>query len=120
MKPKLGALVVGLVAVVIIAALSLFVVDQRQNAIVFRLGEIVDIKTEPGLYFKVPVLDNVRYFDTRILTFDTAEPERFIAMVEASDLESWSSFGSGSLIESHRGTPSSTVAVQSTIVFPCA
>ncbi|MBI3067415.1 MAG: DUF2065 family protein [Betaproteobacteria bacterium] len=36
------------------------------------------IKKEPGLYFKVPILDNVRYFDVRILTIDTAEPERFL------------------------------------------
>jgi membrane protease subunit HflC len=62
----------------VLAGLSLFVVDQRQNAIVFRLGEIVDIKTSPGLYLKLPIVDNVRYFDTRILTLDTAEPERFI------------------------------------------
>ncbi len=78
MRAKLGAIVTALVAVAVIAGLSLFVVDQRQNAIVFRLGEIVDIKTDAGLYFKVPILDNVRYFDTRILTLDTAEPERFI------------------------------------------
>jgi len=78
MRQKLGGLLIGVIALAVIAGLSLFVVDQRQNAIVFRLGEIVEIKTEPGLYFKVPVLDNVRYFDTRILTFDTAEPERFI------------------------------------------
>ena len=68
---------VALVALVI-GALSLFVVDQRQNAIVFRLGEVVDVKKAPGLYFKVPLLDNVRYFDVRILTIDTAEPERFL------------------------------------------
>jgi membrane protease subunit HflC len=78
MRQKLGGLLVAFIALGVIAGLSLFVVDQRQNAIVFRLGEIVDIKTQPGLYFKIPVLDNVRYFDTRILTFDTAEPERFI------------------------------------------
>ena len=78
MRQKIGALLVGFIALAVIAGLALFVVDQRQNAIVFRLGEIVDIKSQPGLYFKIPVLDNVRYFDTRILTFDTAEPERFI------------------------------------------
>ena len=59
-------------------SLSLFTVDQRQNAIVFQLGEIVSVKTKPGLYFKVPLVENVRYFDTRILTLDRAEPERFI------------------------------------------
>jgi modulator of FtsH protease HflC len=78
MKAHFGALVVGAVVLLIIASLSLFIVDQRQNAIVFRLGEVVDIKTAPGLYFKVPVLDNVRTFDVRILTIDTPEPERFL------------------------------------------
>ena len=78
MRQKLGMFLVGLITLAVIAGLALFVVDQRQNAIVFRLGEIVDIKSQPGLYLKIPVLDNVRYFDTRILTFDTAEPERFI------------------------------------------
>src|ERR1700712_4216752 len=78
MKRNLGVFVIGLVVVIILASLSLFVVDQRQNAIVFRLGEVVTVKKEPGLYMKVPLLDNVRYFDTRILTIDTAEPERFL------------------------------------------
>jgi membrane protease subunit HflC len=69
---------VGVLIALVIGSLSLFVVDQRQNAIVFRLGEVVDVKKEPGLYFKVPLLDNVRNFDVRILTIDTAEPERFL------------------------------------------
>jgi len=77
-KQNLGLLLVGLIVLLIVGTLSLFVVDQRQNAIVFRLGEVVDVKKEPGLYFKVPLLDNVRYFDVRILTIDTAEPERFL------------------------------------------
>ncbi|MPZ42031.1 MAG: protease modulator HflC [Betaproteobacteria bacterium] len=78
MRTKLGGVLVALIAAAVLAALSMFVVDQRQHAIVFRLGEIVDIKTSPGLYLKLPIVDNVRYFDTRILTLDTAEPERFI------------------------------------------
>ncbi|MGH8665398.1 MAG: protease modulator HflC, partial [Burkholderiales bacterium] len=78
MRTKLGGVLVALIALAVLAALSLFVVDQRQHAIVFRLGEIIDIKTSPGLYVKVPIVDNVRYFDTRILTLDTPEAERFI------------------------------------------
>ena len=78
MKKHLGAIMAGVLVALIVASLSLFVVDQRQNAIVFRLGEVVDVKTAPGLYFKVPLLENVRYFDVRILTIDTAEPERFL------------------------------------------
>lgn len=78
MRAHLGIILVGVLVALIIGALSLFVVDQRQNAIVFRLGEVVDVKTKPGLYVKVPLVDNVRYFDIRILTIDTAEPERFL------------------------------------------
>ena len=78
MNRNLGAIVIAAIVLLILASLSLFVVDQRQNAIVFRLGEVVDVKREAGLYAKVPLLDNVRYFDTRILTIDSTEPERFL------------------------------------------
>jgi len=78
MTRYLGTILVGVVVALIVASFSLFVVDQRQNAIVFRLGEVVNVKTKPGLYFKIPLVDNVRYFDVRILTIDTAEPERFL------------------------------------------
>ena len=78
MKINVASILIGIVSVLIIASLSLFVVDQRQTAIVFQLGEMVSVKTEPGLYFKVPLMQNVRYFDSRILTLDTGEPERFI------------------------------------------
>ncbi len=78
MRVNVGTALVILVVVLVTASLSLFIVDQRQNAIVFRLGEVIDVKRAPGLYFKVPLLDNVRYFDIRILTIDTAEPERFL------------------------------------------
>jgi membrane protease subunit HflC len=78
MRAPFGALVIAAVVALIIASMSIFVVDQRQNAIVFRLGEVISVKTEPGLYFKVPLLDTVRTFDVRILTIDTPEPERFL------------------------------------------
>jgi membrane protease subunit HflC len=78
MRNRLGTVLVGVLVALVVGALSLFVVDQRQNAIVFRLGEVIAVKTAPGLYFKVPLLDNVRFFDVRILTIDTAEPERFL------------------------------------------
>lgn len=78
MKRNLGMVLAGIVALIVIASMSLFIVDQRQNAIVFRLGEVVRVVKEPGLYAKIPLLDNTRLFDTRILTIDTPEPERFL------------------------------------------
>ncbi|MDH4150613.1 MAG: protease modulator HflC [Betaproteobacteria bacterium] len=78
MKRNFTPIIIGIGVVLMILSMSMFVVDQRQNAIVFRLGEVISIKKDPGLYFKVPMLDNVRYFDVRILTIDSAEPERFL------------------------------------------
>ena len=78
MNKKIAGLIYGLVGVLVIVFASMFIVDQRQNAIVFRFGEVISVKKAPGLYFKVPLLDNVRYFDVRILTIDTPEPALFL------------------------------------------
>ena len=56
---------------------SAFTVNQTQFVLVKRLGEIVSIKKEPGLYFKVPLVDNLKYFDNRILTLDGEQPAKF-------------------------------------------
>ncbi len=69
-----AALLIGLASL----GMTLFTVDQRQHAIVFQLGEVKDVLSEPGLYFKWPLIQNVRVFDKRVLTMDTAEPERFL------------------------------------------
>jgi len=63
---------------VFIASSSLYTIDQRQNAIVSQFGEVRQVVTEPGLHLKWPLVQNVRTFDTRILTFDDPEPQRFI------------------------------------------
>jgi len=61
------------------ASMSIFVVDQRQYAIVFQLGEVKNIIMEPGLKFKLPLIQNVRRFDRRILTMDVSKSEeRFL------------------------------------------
>lgn len=78
MNRYLGPALIGLVVLLVILSGSMYTVDQRQNAMVFQLGEVVSVKTKPGLYFKLPLVQNVRYFDTRILTLDSNEPERFI------------------------------------------
>jgi len=78
MSMKIRNLLVGTIIALILLSMSTFVVDQRQAAIVFQLGEVMRLETTPGLKFKVPLLQNVRFFDSRILTLDSAEPERFI------------------------------------------
>jgi len=78
MNKHLVSFLIGLAVLLVVLSGSLFTVDQRQNALVFQLGEVVSVKKKPGLYFKLPLVQNVRYFDTRILTLDAADPERFI------------------------------------------
>ncbi len=67
-----------IIAVFFLGSSAIYIVDQRQQAILFQLGEVIDVKTEPGLYFKIPLAQNVRFFEKRILTMNTEEPERFI------------------------------------------
>jgi len=78
MNKSFGTVIVLLLIALVILSGSMYTVDQRQNALVFQLGEVVAVKTKPGLYFKLPMVQNVRFFDTRILTLDAADPERFI------------------------------------------
>jgi len=65
-------------AALVITSMAMFTVDQRQFAIVLQLGEIKDVVKEPGLRFKWPLIPNVRFFERRIMTFESPEPERFI------------------------------------------
>lgn len=69
------ALVLGLLVVL---ATSMFTVDQRRSAMVFQLGEIKEVVTQPGLHFKWPLIQNVRSFDNRIQTWQSSDPERFL------------------------------------------
>ena len=68
------------ILILILLMFSAYTVDQRQAAIKFRLGEVVAIQKEPGLYFRVPMLENVRLYDTRIQTLDTKDAERIQTM----------------------------------------
>ncbi len=72
-----GFVSILLLIAVVIAAFSIFTVNEREKAILFRLGEIVKTDFTPGLYWKTPFVNNVRKFDSRIQTLD-AEPERYL------------------------------------------
>jgi modulator of FtsH protease HflC len=78
MKRSLGFFIVVAASVLIVVSMTAFTVDQRQRAIVFQLGEIKELIDQPGLHVKWPLIQNVRYFDRRILTLDTPDTERFI------------------------------------------
>ncbi|WP_124951631.1 protease modulator HflC [Sulfuriferula thiophila] len=75
---NINTIIIIVLGLLIVASMTIYTVDQRQNAMVFQLGEVVAVDKTPGLYFKLPLVQNVRYFDTRILTLDPADPDRFI------------------------------------------
>ena len=69
--------IVLILAVIILLANSLFIVTDKQTAILLRFGEIIDPKIESGLHFKVPILNTVRKFDSRVLTLDAVPQPYF-------------------------------------------
>ncbi|MFZ6658654.1 protease modulator HflC [Undibacterium sp. TJN19] len=76
---KLVSAVIALCAAILVAYSTIFVVDQRSYAIVFALGEIRSVISEPGLHFKLPPpFQNVLFLDKRVLTIDSPEADRFI------------------------------------------
>lgn len=63
--------------VLVIGSMSMFTVDERERAIMFKFGEVVGTDFSPGFHLKIPFVNNVRKFDARIQTMD-AEPQRFL------------------------------------------
>ncbi|NOT83769.1 MAG: protease modulator HflC [Methylococcaceae bacterium] len=70
-------ILVTLGVLVTLLMMCVFTVSQTEKAIKFQLGEIVKSDYTPGLYFKLPFINNVKKFDSRILTMDS-KPERFL------------------------------------------
>lgn len=75
-----GKSMLGVVFLAIAGALvfsSAYLVDEREKAIVFKFGEIIRSDVEPGLHWKIPFINNVRFFDARVQTMD-ADPESYL------------------------------------------
>ncbi len=72
---KLTFILIGILAVAYVIFSSLFVVNERQQAIVTRFGEITRVHTEPGVYFKVPtdIMESVQIIEDRLLHYDLAD-----------------------------------------------
>ena len=66
----------SLIAVIIISQ-SIYVVSEIERAVKLRFGEIVEFDVQPGLHFKWPIVNTIKYFDGRILTLD-AVPQRYL------------------------------------------
>ena len=68
---------VAVLAVILLGASSVFVVREAEVGVLFQLGKIVRSDIEPGLHFKLPLIQDVRRFDQRIMTLDS-QPERYL------------------------------------------
>ena len=78
-QSKSYGIIILLVVGAALGLASLFTVNETQRAILLKLGKIERTDFEPGLYFKIPFINNVRKFDSRVLTMDAA-PETFLTV----------------------------------------
>ncbi|WP_108263400.1 protease modulator HflC [Mangrovicoccus ximenensis] len=72
---KLNIILIGGVVAVVLLASSVFIVDEREKALVLRFGQIQSVKETPGLAFKWPFINEVVRYDDRILSLDTTTIE---------------------------------------------
>lgn len=87
---RIGIFATGLLLLLMLAASTLFVVDQRQFAAVYALGEIKEVITEPGLQVKLPPpFQNVVFLDKRIQTLDSPETRPIFTAEKKSLVVDW-------------------------------
>ncbi|MEJ7932012.1 protease modulator HflC [Ramlibacter sp. AN1015] len=87
---RIGFLVAGLLVVLALLSSMVFVVDQRQYGVVYALGQIRQVITEPGLHFKLPPpFQNVRYIDKRLLTLDSIDAEPMLTAEKQRVVIDW-------------------------------
>lgn len=87
---RVGFIASSLLVVLALLSSMLFVVDQRQFGVVYALGQIKQVITEPGLNFKLPPpFQNVRYIDKRLLTLDSTDTEAMLTAEKQRVVIDW-------------------------------
>lgn len=77
-------IIVGVIFLGVLGIRSgLYTVSETEKAIVIQLGQVIRSDDKPGLHLKIPIIQDVRYFDSRILTLD-AEPQRYLTKEKKS------------------------------------
>jgi membrane protease subunit HflC len=77
MSGRQMSILIGLVFVIAIVSNSLYVVNERERAVLLKFGEVVSTDIQPGLHFKIPVVNDVRRFESRLITLDSS-PQRYL------------------------------------------
>ncbi len=87
---RIGFIVGGILLALVIASSTLFIVDQRQVAVIYEFGQIKEVVTEPGLKFKMPPpFNNVGFLDRRIQTLDSPESRPIFTAEKRSLVIDW-------------------------------
>lgn len=87
---RVGFIVSSLLVILALLSSTLFVVDQRQFGVVYALGQIKDVVTEPGLHFKLPPpFQNVSYIDKRLLVLDSVDAEPMLTAEKQRVVIDW-------------------------------
>lgn len=87
---RIGIVFASIFALIVLASSTLFVVDQRQFGVVYALGQIKEVITEPGLNFKLPPpFQNVSYIDKRLLTLDSTDAEPMLTAEKQRVVIDW-------------------------------
>ena len=79
MNSRLIIPLAGIVALVLLAMSTLFIVKETERAVLLQFGRVIDADIKPGLHIKWPIINEVRIFDARVLTVD-ARPKRFLTL----------------------------------------
>jgi len=77
MSGRQMSFLIGLVVLVAIVSNALYVVNERERAVLLKFGEVVSTDIEPGLHFKIPIVNDVRRFESRLITLDSS-PQRYL------------------------------------------
>lgn len=77
MSGRQMSILVGLVVLVTIVSNALYVVNERERAVLLKFGEVVATDIQPGLHFKIPIVNDVRRFESRLITLDSS-PQRYL------------------------------------------
>ena len=87
---RIGLIFSSILLLIVLASSTLFVVDQRQFGVVYALGQIKDVITEPGLNWKLPPpFQNVSYIDKRLLTLDSSDSEPMLTAEKQRVVIDW-------------------------------
>jgi len=92
MKKNLHFILIGVAVLLIVAAQSLYIVQQPEQAIVLQFGDPVRLEQEPGLKFKIPFIQNVVYYDKRLLNLEPPAQEVVLKDKKRLDVDTFSRY----------------------------